>query len=83
VKAALRAAGFRQVDTESETITVHFEGMMSLLQWLKETGANALPREVYVGREWLERADVYYRENFKDRFGVSATFEVLWVKAGK
>ncbi len=56
---------------------------MSLLKWNKEIGANVLNSPVVIGKEWLQRADQYYQAHFKDRFGVTATFQVIWLEGTK
>ncbi|MBI5415610.1 MAG: methyltransferase domain-containing protein [Candidatus Omnitrophica bacterium] len=83
VAAALDKAGFRDVRVEEETIRTHFPDMMALLQWVKDIGANALVGDTFIGRDWLTRADAYYSRTFGDRWGVGATFEVIWVEATK
>ena len=83
IQSALSAAGFADVALESEMIKVHFENMLALLKWLKEIGANAHHYDVYVGKDLLRRAERYYQQNFSDRWGVSASFQVIWVNAVK
>ena len=83
LQEALVSSGFKSFTTDSEMIKVHFTDMFAIIQWLKEIGANALPKEVFIGRDWLHRANEYYKENFKDEWGVSACFEVIWIKAEK
>jgi malonyl-CoA O-methyltransferase len=83
IEAALNQAGFQNLETSSETIKVHFKDMMALVKWLKEIGANVLQKDIYVGRDLLARANEYYKEHFKDSWGVYASFEVIWVKAEK
>ena len=78
---ALREAGFQAVQVDAERIKVRFEDMMSLVKWVKDIGANALPRDTYIGKDLLLRADEYYNAHFRDRLGVYATFEVIWVHA--
>ena len=81
VGQALREAGFQDVRVDAERIKVRFEDMMSLVKWVKDIGANALPRDTYIGKDLLLRADRYYNGHFRDRLGVYATFEVIWVHA--
>ena len=80
---ALTAAGFRDVNVAEEHIKVHFADMLALVKWIKDIGANALVGDMFIGRDWLNRADAYYKENFGDQWGVSATFQVIWVEAIK
>ncbi len=80
VRHDLAAAGFGDVKISEEIIRVHFPDLMALLRWNKEIGANVLNPEVALGKEWLRRAEDYYQENFKDPFGVTATFSVIWLE---
>ncbi len=80
---ALTKSGFRDVNVEEEHIKVHFQDMLALVKWIKDIGANALVGDIFIGRDWLNRANAYYQENFSDQWGVGATFEVIWVKAKK
>lgn len=80
VREALCVAGFKDFAIKSEMIKTHFDDMQSLLQWLKLIGANRLNRDVYLGPRCLAEASQYYEKQFKGRWGVVATFEVIWVK---
>lgn len=83
IEQALQEAGFQNIEIDSETIKVHFEDMLALVKWLKKIGANVPQQDVYVGRDRLVRANEYYKEHFKDSWGVYASFEIIWVKAEK
>lgn len=83
IREGLRAAGFRDIAVESEHIKVHFADMPALVKWIKDIGANALVNNIFIGRDWLTRANEYYHHAFRDRWGVAATFEVVWVAARK
>lgn len=83
VIGALEQAGFNEVHVEAERIKVRFSDMMSLIKWVKDIGANALPKDIYMGKDLLLRANDYYNTHFKDRLGVYATFEVIWVEASR
>ena len=83
VADALVKAGFRDVNVEEECIKVHFQDMLALVKWIKDIGANALMGDLFIGRDWLNRADAYYSRTFGDQWGVGATFEVIWVVARK
>ena len=83
VSDALVKAGFRDVNVGEEYIKVHFQDMPALVKWIKDIGANALMGDMFIGRDWLNRANAYYKENFSDQWGVGATFEVIWVEATK
>ena len=81
IMEALDAAGFHNVEVSTERIKVRFEDMMSLIKWVKDIGANALPHGMYMGKDLLLKANDYYNTRFQDRLGVYATFEVIWVEA--
>lgn len=83
VSEALKEAGFSNAEVTTERIKVRFEDMMSLIKWVKDIGANALPKDVYLGKDHLNRANDYYNTHFYDRLGVYATFEVIWVEANR
>ena len=80
---SLEAAGFRDVGVTAEINKTHFESMNDLLKWLKSIGANAMNRDYYLGPRQLERAAEYYEKNFSERWGVTASFEVIWIKGKK
>jgi len=80
---ALYQAGFKNIESDYERITVHFTDMMAILRWLKGIGANRLQKDFFVGKDLLSKAGEYYLKQFKDPFGVRATFEVFWLKATK
>ena len=83
VSDALVKAGFRDVNVGEEYIKVHFQDMLALVKWIKDIGANALVGDMFIGRDWLNRANAYYTQAFADQWGVGATFEVIWVEATK
>ena len=83
IRDALTEADFRDIDVDYERIKVHFPDMMSLMKWIKNIGANALEKEMYIGKDLLIRADEYYNTHFKDHLGICSTFEVIWGMARK
>ena len=83
VQEALTYLGFKEIHLREEYIKAHFPNMFGLLKWIKHIGANVLPAKSPTGKNWLQRADHYYEEHFADRFGITTTFEVLWVEAVK
>jgi malonyl-CoA O-methyltransferase len=83
VEAALKESGFNKIKVEEEFIKVHFPMMLDLLKWIKDIGANMLNPGVYLGKDALLKSEEYYNEHFRDRLGIRATFEVLWVEAQK
>ena len=40
------------------------------MKWIKDIGANTLTNDFYMGKDLLVRANDYYNDNFRDRFGV-------------
>lgn len=83
VHEALNDAGFKNIIISSERIKVRFKDMLDLIKWVKDIGANAAPKDMYIGKELLLKANDYYNSRFRDRLGVFATFEVIWVEASK
>ena len=81
VMSALQHAGFNNIEVSTERIKVRFEDMMSMIKWVKDIGANALAKDIYMGKDLLLRTNDYYNTHYKDRLGVFATFEVMWVEA--
>jgi len=81
VKDALTDAGFNTIEVTTEHIKVRFEDMMSLIKWVKGIGANALAKDIYMGKDLLLKTNEYYNTHYQDRLGVYATFEVIWVEA--
>lgn len=83
LKDALSRAGFSDIEIDYERINVHFPSMGDLLQWIKNIGANHLPKDIYVGKDLLLQTNEYYERHFKDHLGICATFEIIWVNARK
>jgi len=83
IRSAIVTAGFHEIHITSERIKVRFPDFLSLVKWIKDIGANALERDFYVGRDLLTRTAEYYENNYKDRLGIFATFEVVWLTAQK
>jgi len=83
LKRIMDGIEFKNVEFQSEKIKVRFEDMVSIIRWIKEIGANSLQRDIYIGKEYMDRANQYYNQTFSDRFGVYTTLEVIWVKAYK
>jgi malonyl-CoA O-methyltransferase len=80
---AVHKAGFQEIVSDYERIKVRFPDMMALIKWIKEIGANTLEKEIFTGKDLLNRANDYYNRHLKDRLGIYATFEVIWVEAKK
>ena len=83
IEAALAQAGFVDIVVDVERIKVRFPDMIGLIQWTKNIGANRRERNIYIGKEFLGRANEYYEKYFKDDFGIYATFEVVWASGKK
>lgn len=81
IVAAVRAAGFENVVMDYETIKVRFEDMRALLRWVKDIGANGLKKDFFVGPDLLDRAAEIYDRQYRDRFGVFSTLEIVWLQA--
>lgn len=81
IEAALQAAGFRDIEISVEMTKTQFETMSGLLRWLKDIGANVLNRKTYLGPRHLHKAGEYYQQHFSGRWGVAASFEVIWISA--
>jgi malonyl-CoA O-methyltransferase len=77
MKKALADAGFKDVQISLQERTEYFKDLMDLLSWLKSIGANRAKRNMFVGRQLLERASHYYDMHFSSSNGVSATFEII------
>ena len=77
----LESAGFISRQVTSECIKVRFPDMMGLIKWIKDIGANTFPKEIYLGKDLLLKANDYYNMHFKDHLGIYTTFEVIWVEA--
>lgn len=77
---ALAGAGFRDITIHSEIIQTHFDDAAGLLKWLKSIGANRMNRGLYLGPQIISRTAEYYQQNFKGRWGVAASFDVVWMK---
>jgi malonyl-CoA O-methyltransferase len=83
VEQAVKGAGFKNIEVDYERIKTHFPDLKSLLKWIKDIGANCLDKNVFIGKDMLSSVDRYYEEHYKDRLGIYATLEVIWVKAAK
>ena len=83
IENALKKTNFCHVDIETEMIKVHFPDMLALMKWLKDIGANILPKNGFIGKEVMFEASEFYKKNFSDRLGIIATFEVIWIKTQK
>ena len=57
--------------------------MFEIIRWVKQIGANVLEKNIFIGPDLLKRADEYYKLHFKDEWGVTASFEVIWIEAKK
>lgn len=82
-RAALDAAGFRQLQFHHQDFAMHFDGPRELLRALKGIGANTadMPRENHLlGRHWL--ADVTrVLEAMREPQGLPLRYEVIFMEA--
>lgn len=83
IRDAVELANINQSQIKTETIRVRFPDLMALIRWIKGIGANGLKKDIYIGKEFLKRVEEYYHTHFKDRLGIYATFEVVWILAEK
>ncbi len=83
VAKAFADAGFRDMEIYSQIHKTSFDDLRSLLMWLKSIGANRLNRIAYLGPRRLAKACEFYQKHFKAESGVTASFEVIWVKGKK
>ncbi len=83
VHRSLEDRGFQIIDENCEIIKTHFNDLFDLVSWLKSTGANTGRQSFFVGKDHLQRANEYYKNHFQDPWGVTASFEVLWLKGIK
>lgn len=83
IRSLLVSAGFKNVQADYEIIKVEFVDVMDLLKWTKGIGANILNRDVTLGRQGIAKMQEYYRKYYPYGNGICATFEVIWVLAGK
>ena len=73
----------QSAQVKEERIKIRFPDMLALVKWIKDIGANVLERDIYIGKDWLAKASEYYDQHYRDRFGIYATFEVVWINAKK
>jgi len=78
---AVGQAGLRLSVERRQHMRLAFWDLMALLRWLKGIGANAAPRDFYVGKEMLKRADVHCRKEFGDEHRIYISFEILLIQA--
>ena len=79
VQKALDNNGFQSLTVKSERIKVRYPSMFDLIKWIKGIGANGLKKDIFIGKEFLKRADDFYKTHFKDKFGIYASFEIFWI----
>ncbi|MBF0595665.1 MAG: methyltransferase domain-containing protein [Candidatus Omnitrophica bacterium] len=79
VCAALGQAGFTAFDFEREIRRETFASLVDVLLWLKDTGTNGLGRGMFLGRDALDRAEVYFQKTYHRQ----VSFEVIWLQAQK
>lgn len=80
---SLLDAGFEDVNVSCEHTRGKFPDMLSMIRWIKNTGANALKKNIPVSKNLLAKTGNYYDRHFKDGENVYATFEIIWARAKK
>lgn len=83
VRQAASDAGFHNVGIETERIILHFADLKDLLRWIRRIGAKASSGPRLIGPRAYRLLDNLYEERFRERWGVRATYEVIWVKGTK
>ncbi len=83
VERAVAGAGFRVRARTRRTERVYFDNMIDLLRWLKGIGAQAAPRDFFVGRDMIKEAEACYRMRFSAGHRIYVTFEVGTIIAPK
>ncbi len=83
VKKSFLDAGFKDIECHSQISTTSFEDFRSLLLWLKAIGANRLNPGMSLGPKIFLKTEEYYQRHFKAGTGVTASFEVIWMKGKK
>lgn len=83
LKATLIATGFKDVNVDYEIIKVEFADVMDLLKWIKGIGANVLNADMPLGRQAITVMEEHYKAQYPYCNGICATFEVVWIVAGK
>jgi malonyl-CoA O-methyltransferase len=73
--------------TDLKQVKQYYPNLWELLYWLKSIGVNKYwSKSLYKGlssRGFIENISKIYEENFKHNGKISATFEVMFVEAGK
>jgi len=83
VTASVRRVGFEVREEHRQNLRMYFHNMLDLLRWLKGIGAQAAPRDFFVGKDMLSQAEVYYRTRFSEDRRIYVSFEVGTIVAKK
>ena len=83
ISSAFSEEAFYDFHITFDIYKVYFPDVLTLLKWLKKTGANVNPQEVVIGKDFLKEIDSVYRRKFSDQGKIYASFEVIWAKAKK
>ena len=83
VALALKNSGFTNIKIKCEQVKIRFDDLFDLLRWSKGIGANALNKNMYVGKDLLKRSNIFYLRNFRDEMSAYSTFEIIWIEADK
>ncbi len=81
VRAALGAAGFRDIVVTSQARAAGFEDLPAILAWLKGVGANALTPKFFMGKALLKATAEEYGTHFSRDGLLNVTFEEIWIEA--
>ena len=83
VKTLMEAAGFKDVMVKSDLIKSRYQSPEALLRSLKAIGAGNPSREFHPSRTLLNNTFSVYKDRYKDKDGITATFEVVYASGVK
>jgi malonyl-CoA O-methyltransferase len=79
---------FGKIEYGCEKMLIRFDSMRHLLRWVKQLGANALGRGIFIGKGHMQRAEEYYQKQFPVQEEcldgkIYATLEIIWLDMKK
>ncbi len=77
VRQSLETAGFKDIRVAREIFELRFSGLLELLRWMKNIGANRLNSDIVLGKDALKRIASFYRAQDPQGHGVAATYEIV------
>ncbi|MBI4746431.1 MAG: methyltransferase domain-containing protein [Deltaproteobacteria bacterium] len=83
ISAIMEATGFKGIEIETDFINDRYSTPEALLRSLKAIGAGNPSRDFHPSRNILNETFRVYRERYGNEDGVSATFEVVYVRGVK